>query len=84
MMMHDGTEMWGASFLMPVATVMFGVLLITAVVLTIRYLASLPGARSAAVDGSSCAERLLAERYSRGEIDDDEYRQKLTLLRQLR
>lgn len=83
-MMHGGNGIWGASILMTVAMVVFGAMLITAVVLTVRYLVSSPGAGSAAVGGPSGAERLLAERYSRGEIDDDEYQQKLTLLHQHR
>jgi putative membrane protein len=84
MMMHGGNGTWGGSILMTVALVMFGALLITAVVLTVRYLISLPGTGSAAAAGSSRAERLLAECYSRGEIDDEEYQQKLTLLHQHR
>ena len=82
MMMHSGHGIWGGSALMAVALVMFGALLITAALLCVRYLISLPGTGSAAVAEASRAERLLAERYSRGEIDDEEYRQKLTLLRQ--
>ncbi len=82
MMMHDGNGIWGGSVLMTVAMMVFGALLITAAVLTVRYLVSSPGTRAAIAGGSSRAERLLAERYSRGEIDNDEYRQKLTLLRQ--
>lgn len=84
MMMHGGHDIWGGSFLMPVTMMVFGALLITAVVLTIRYLVSSPGTGSAVIDGSSRAETLLAERYSRGEIDHDEYQQKLTLLHQHR
>jgi putative membrane protein len=84
MMMHGGNGIWGGSTLMTMALVMFGALLITAVVLTVRYLISLPGDGSAATAGASRAESLLAERYSRGEIDDDEYQQKLTLLHQHR
>jgi putative membrane protein len=84
MMMHGGNGTWGGSILMTVALVMFGALLITAVVLTVRYLISLPGTASAATAGASRAESLLAERFSRGEIDDEEYKQKLTLLHQHR
>ena len=84
MMMHGGNGTWGGSILMTVALVMFGALLITAVVLTVRYLISLPGTGSAATAGASRAESLLAERFSRGEIDDEEYKQKLTLLHQHR
>jgi putative membrane protein len=84
MMMHGGNGIWGGSILMTVALVMFGALLITAVVLTVRYLISLPDTGSAVVAGMSRAESLLAERYSRGELDDEEYQQKLTLLHQHR
>jgi putative membrane protein len=66
MMMHGGNGIWGGSILMTVALVMFGALLITAVVLTVRYLISLPDTGSAVVAGMSRAESLLAERYSRG------------------
>ncbi|MEU1594527.1 hypothetical protein ABZ468_17065 [Streptomyces sp. NPDC005708] len=34
--------------------------------------------------GSQRAEDLLAERFGRGEIDDDEYKRRLTLLREHR
>jgi putative membrane protein len=32
--------------------------------------------------GASNAEQVLAERYARGDIDDDEYKRRLELLRQ--
>ena len=80
MMMHGGNGTWSVSILMTVALLMFGALLITAVVLTVRYLISLPGTGSAATAGASRAESLLAERFSRGELDEAEYQQKLTLL----
>ena len=80
MMMHGGNGTWSVSILMTVALLMFGALLITAVVLTVRYLISLPGTGSAATAGASRAESLLAERFSRGELVEAEYQQKLTLL----
>jgi Zn-dependent protease with chaperone function/uncharacterized membrane protein len=83
MMMDNGHWGWGSWILTTSATVVFWALMITAVVLVARYLLSLsqrpPGTRSTAV---SSAEQLLAERYARGEIDDDEYKRRLTLLRQ--
>lgn len=81
--MHGGDWSWGGSTLMGVALVVFGTLLITAVVFSVRYLVS-SGATESAATAPTTAERLLAERYSRGEIDEDEYRQKLTLLHQRR
>ena len=84
MMWHGGDWVWGGSILMTVAMVVFWALLITAVVLAVRYLISSQGTGSAPVAGPSRAESLLAERYARGEIDDDEYQRKLTLLHQHR
>lgn len=82
MMQHGG--LWGGSILMTMAMVLFWALLITAVVLALRYLLSLSGTGSAPAGGSSRAESLLAERFARGEIDEDEYQRKLTLLHQHR
>ncbi|MDZ4269676.1 MAG: SHOCT domain-containing protein [Mycobacterium sp.] len=79
-MWHGGGSGWW--ILMAVLTVVFWAVVITVVVLAIRYVASDRG-RSAAPT-SAQAEDLLAERYARGEVDDDEYRQRLALLREHR
>lgn len=84
MMWNDGDWSWGGSILMTGAMVVFWALLITAIVLAVRYLVSLHGTGSAPGAGLSTAESLLAERYARGEIDDAEYQRRLTLLRQHR
>ena len=85
MMMWYGNQSWGWAgwALMTVGMVAFWALVITAVVLAIRYLAS-PGRPAASPPGfgQARAEDLLAERFSRGEIDDNEYRQRLALLRE--
>jgi uncharacterized membrane protein/Zn-dependent protease with chaperone function len=84
MMMDDGHWGWGSWVLTTGATIVFWALVITAVVLVARYLLSLsqrPAGTTRAA-GPSHAEQVLAERYARGEIDDDEYRRRLTLLRQ--
>ncbi len=73
---------WGGWILTTGITVIFWALVITAVVLVARYLLSLsqrPTATRSA--GFSGAEQVLAERYARGEIDDDEYQRRLALLR---
>jgi len=57
-------------------------LLITAVVLVVRYLTASSGAGLRSRD--SREEGLLAERYARGEIDDGEYQRRMTVLRQHR
>jgi uncharacterized membrane protein len=83
MMMDDRHWGWGSWILTTGTMVVFWALVITAVVLVARYLLSLSqrptGTRAA---GASNAEQLLAERYARGEIDDDEYKRRLELLRE--
>lgn len=56
---------------------LFVVVLIVGLVVLLRYLAPQHKAR---FDQSS-AERTLAERYAQGEIDEQEYRQRLHVLR---
>ena len=84
MMWHGGDWAWGGSILLTLAMVVFWALLVSAVVFAVRYLISLQGSGSPPAAGPTRAESLLAERYARGEIDDDEYRHKLTLLHQHR
>jgi uncharacterized membrane protein/Zn-dependent protease with chaperone function len=82
MMMNEGHWGWGSWALTTGITVVFWALVITAVVLLARYLLSLsqrPAATHSA--GATGAEQVLAERYARGEIDDDEYQRRLALLR---
>ena len=73
----------GGWILMALVMVIFWAAVITAVVLAIRYLAG-GGSQRNQVTASSArtAEDVLAERYARGEIEDDEFRQRLTLLRE--
>jgi putative membrane protein len=81
MMMWYGSNWgWGAWSLMTAGMVAFWALLITSVVLVVCYLATPDGADAAPL-GRTRAEDLLAERYARGEIDADEYRQRLPLVR---
>lgn len=75
---------WGGWILMTVLMVVFWALVITAVVLAIRYLTSPRGTGATRAARPGSAEDLLAERYARGEITDDEYQQRLTVLRQHR
>jgi uncharacterized membrane protein/Zn-dependent protease with chaperone function len=83
MMTNYGHWGWGSWILATGTMVVFWALMITAVILIARYLLSLSqrptGMRAA---GVSSAEQVLAERYARGEIDDEEYKRRLTLLRQ--
>ena len=75
---------WGGWVLMSLAMVAFWALVITAIVVTVRYLAGTDGRRNAPTLEPRTAEDLLAERFARGEIDDEEYRRRLTVLREHR
>ncbi|WP_285580042.1 SHOCT domain-containing protein [Actinoallomurus iriomotensis] len=70
---------WGYGF-MTISVVLFWAVLILGVVALVRYLG-----RSGQRDGTSSArptpEQLLAERFARGEIDAEEYRERLHTLR---
>jgi Zn-dependent protease with chaperone function/uncharacterized membrane protein len=84
MMMNHGHWGWGGWLLTTGITIVFWALVITAVALLARYLISLSqrtiGTAHAA--GAMNAEHTLAERYARGEIDDDEYQRRLGRLRE--
>lgn len=81
MMWYDGGWGWGGWILMTVAMAVLWALLITVVVLVVRYLATPRGPGS---HERRIADDVLAERYARGEIDDDEYRRRLKLLHEHR
>jgi putative membrane protein len=81
-MMYWGNGMngWGYA-LMSLSTVLIWVLMIAGIVVLVRYLGD---HRPESPDRSprhSAAEQILAERFARGEIDDDEYRRALETLR---
>ncbi|MGY3205917.1 SHOCT domain-containing protein [Streptomyces sp. TE5632] len=79
-----GMNGWGW-FAMSLGTVLFWALLITAGVLIFRSLSRasgpshLPAGRPA--PEHPAPEQVLAERFARGEIDEDEYRRRLAVLR---
>lgn len=70
--------------LMPAVTAIFLALLIAGLVLAARYLNSSSRGSGANATGGlpGGAEEVLAERYARGEIDDDEYRRRFETLHQ--
>jgi putative membrane protein len=74
---YDGDHMsgWGAT-LMTISTVGFWVLAIVGIALLVGYLG-----RADRLRPRPTPERLLAERFARGEIDEDEYRRRLDALR---
>jgi putative membrane protein len=70
-----------------ISMVLFWGLLIVALVAVVRYVGrghqeGSPPQPPAAGSQPPSAERLLAERFARGEIDADEYRQRLEILRE--
>ncbi|MFM9373192.1 SHOCT domain-containing protein [Streptomyces sp. Da 82-17] len=75
----DGINGWGW-FAMSVGMVLFWVLLITAAVLLFRSLDH-ASARPSARQQQGTAEQILGERLARGEIDAQEYRERLSVLR---
>ena len=75
---------WGGWLLMTLVMIVFWAAVITAVVLPCVIWLTHATPAAAPPPGPARAEDLSAERFARGEIDDDEYRQRLTLLRDLR
>ena len=78
---NGGMNGWGW-FGMSLGMVLFTALLVVAGVLAFRALdrsATHPAPPPS--PGRTAPERLLAERFARGEIDDQEYRQRLAALR---
>ncbi|MGV9567318.1 SHOCT domain-containing protein [Streptomyces sp. NPDC003480] len=97
MMWYDGGWGWGNWFVVTAFMVLFWALLIAGIIALVRYLTGAhhhhhhhqqqPGPRPSPGErgwGNQRAEDLLAERFARGEIDDDEYKRRLTLLREHR
>ena len=77
---------WGGWIMMGLLMVVFWAVVITLVILAVRYFASDRGSvgTSRPGPGPNRAEDLLAERFARGEIDEDEFRQRMALLREHR
>ncbi len=73
----NGTDGWGYT-LMAVSMVLFYGLVIVGVITMVRYL----GRRDRSIaTARPTAEQVLAERFAQGEIDEQEYRQRLDVLR---
>lgn len=80
MMYWPGGGGWGWG-LMSFGMVLIWALVIIGVVIVIRYLVRADRRSVSAPSGPRPAELILAERFARGEIDEDEYRQRLGVLR---
>lgn len=75
----NGMGGWGYA-LMTVSMVLFWGLVILGVVALIRYLTRAPQHRGNARASRPTPEQLLAERFARGEIDEQEYQSRLATL----
>lgn len=76
---------WGGWILTAIVLTAFFAVVITAIVAAVRYVGG-PGHRGGpqgAVTGRG-PDGILAERFARGEIDDEEYRRRVALLREHR
>ena len=83
-MMHgygNGTGGWGYA-LMAISMILFWGAVIYGIVALVRYTRrDGPQGREPVEPPAPGPERLLAERFARGEINEDEYHQRLTTLR---
>ncbi|MEV0164003.1 hypothetical protein [Nonomuraea fuscirosea] len=77
---HSGMNNWSYALMILSALLLWG-LLVTVIVLAVRQAST--SARTGPEDGSAspAAEELLARRFARGEIDAEQYRAGLELLR---
>lgn len=81
---HDGHGMSGWDWaLAAIGMIVFWGVLIAAAVALFRYLARNPqrGQTSSGAGAPPSPQAILAERFARGEIDEDEYRARLAVLR---
>ena len=78
MIWYDHAWSWWGWLAMTAGMVVFWGLVISGVVVLVRY--TVPGQGSTAPAAPS-PEQVLAERFARGEIDEAEYRQRLDTLR---
>jgi putative membrane protein len=81
MMFWYGHDMSGSGYvLMTIGMVMFGVLVIGGFVVLIRSMTINPTSNNLAPQAGTTPQQLLADRYARGEIDDEEYTRRLKIL----
>jgi putative membrane protein len=81
-MMWFGDHMsgWGYA-LMGIGTILFWGLIVAGIVVLVRYLGRSEQHGSVRLADRPAPEQLLAERFARGEIDEEEYRRRLDTLR---
>src|SRR5512133_907882 len=77
----DDVTGWGYA-VMAISMVVFWGLVIAGIVVLVRYVTRTQEPRDGRpADGPPSAEQVLAERFARGEIDEEEYRSRLATLR---
>ncbi len=76
----EGMTGWGYA-LMSVSMVLFWGVVILGIVALVRYLARSGQSAGGAGTPRASAEQVLAERFARGEIDEQEYQSRLAALR---
>ncbi|MFF0131719.1 SHOCT domain-containing protein [Streptomyces mirabilis] len=92
MMWYGGGWGWGGWFFMAIFMVLFWALVIAGIVALVRYFTGNhhghqgdpPSSSGESGWGGTRAEDLVAERFARGEIEEDEYKRRLALLREHR
>jgi putative membrane protein len=83
MMYPSGEHVSGWGYALGITgMVLFWVVLVLAIAIAVRYLDRKRGESSPPPPPPPTAEQVLAGRFARGEIDADEYRQRLDMLRQ--
>ena len=75
---------WVGWIMMTVLLVLFWAAVITAIVLAIRYLSASGQRNQPTGRAARTAEDVLADRFARGDIDEDDYRRRMTALREHR
>jgi len=83
-MMYGWGWGWGGWILMTLAMIVFWGVVITAIVVGLRSVASGTSQRNHPTSDANRAENVLAERFARGDIDEDEFRRRITALREHR
>ena len=83
-MMYGWGWGWGGWILMTLAMIVFWGVVITAIVVGVRSVSGGTSQRNHPSSDASRAESLLAERFARGEIDEEEFRRRMTALREHR
>jgi len=73
-----GSMMGGWGWIGALFSLIFLAAIVVGVIVLVRYFANKPSGAGSSAAG---AEAILAERYARGEIDEQEYQQRLAALR---